>query len=172
MPNFTWCKSLISQASALEKLAATKVKCGKDMRGSINAVSGLQADSIEYSCFGRARTKEVRRKNILSSLNYNYKHSSSETAPGYGMLFGSDFEGAMKNVETTNPLSRNLLVTIKAINKVTVVLFQDRAAEVGLEQIWTVSIQPEVPRTRGLRPFWTAGISELPVSELSTRECS
>ena len=76
------CKSLISQASALEKLAATKVKCGKDMRGSFNAVSGLQADSIEYSCFGRARTNEVRRKNILSSLNYNYKHSSSETAPG------------------------------------------------------------------------------------------
>ena len=44
-------------------------KCSKDMGGSFNAVFGFLADSIEYSCFGRARTNEVRRNNILSALN-------------------------------------------------------------------------------------------------------
>ena len=108
MVESAWCKSLIAQSSALEKLAAIKDKCSKDMRGSFNAVFGLLADSIEYSCFGRARTNEVRRNNILSALNDNYKHLSSETAPENGLLFGSDLEGAMKSVETTNRLSKKL----------------------------------------------------------------
>ena len=46
MSESAWCKSLIAPSSALEKLAAIKDKCSKDMRGSFNAVFGLLADSI------------------------------------------------------------------------------------------------------------------------------
>ena len=48
-------KSLISQASALEKIAAIEEKCSGDMRGSFNVAFGLLADSFDYIFFGGAR---------------------------------------------------------------------------------------------------------------------
>ena len=49
------CKSLISQASALEKIAAIKEKCSRDMYGSFNEAFELLADSFDYIFFGGAR---------------------------------------------------------------------------------------------------------------------
>jgi hypothetical protein len=83
------CKAVISQATALEKLAKMKEKCGKEMHNSFNEVFALLAEGIEFSCFARARTND-RRNGILSPLNDNYKHLSSETSPNDGLLFGSD----------------------------------------------------------------------------------
>lgn len=56
----------------------------------------------------RAKTNEVRRGNILATLNDEYKHLDAETKPQDGFLFGKDLEGAMRSVETTNRLSRKL----------------------------------------------------------------
>ena len=58
--------------------------------------------------FWKSQDYEVHRNNIPSSLNDNCKHFSSETAPENSLLFGSDLEGVMKNVETNNRQSKKL----------------------------------------------------------------
>ena len=58
--------------------------------------------------FWKSQDYEVHRNNIISSLNDNCKHFSSETAPENSLLFGSDLEGVMKNVETNNRQSKKL----------------------------------------------------------------
>ena len=49
------CKSLISQASALEKVAAIKEKCSGDTRGSFYEAFELLADSFDYIFIGGTR---------------------------------------------------------------------------------------------------------------------
>jgi hypothetical protein len=103
-----WCKTITSQALALEELASLKELAPKNMKTKFNQVISNLASAVEFSCFGRAKTNDIRRSNILASLNEDYRHLAVETQPGKGLLFGNDLENAMKSVETTNRLAKKL----------------------------------------------------------------
>ena len=62
------CKSLTSQAAALEKLLQTKSKAPKELKSQFNQVFSLIADSVELSSFACFKTNESRREQILSQI--------------------------------------------------------------------------------------------------------
>ena len=103
------CKAVTAQARIFDKLASLKASVSdKSLKSEFNEVFSLMADSVEFCSFARTKTNDVRRTQILTSLNDNYKHLITETKAEEGLLFGSNLENAMKSVESTNRLSKKL----------------------------------------------------------------
>ena len=105
----TICKSLTAQCMAMDKLLELQSVVRKpELAGKFEEVFSPLADSMEFGCLSRARTYEVRRDLVLTSLNDNYKHLSTDTKPEKGLLFGENLEESMRAVETANKLSKKL----------------------------------------------------------------
>lgn len=66
------------------------------------------SDGLEFSCLGRAKVNDSRRDQILSGLNGNYNHLSSEIRPEGRLLLGENLEGA-RFVESANRLCKKFI---------------------------------------------------------------
>ena len=103
------CKSTISTSLALDRLLDLQKSLGSSkLTSQFNEIFTLLADSVEFSCYARAKTNEVRREQIVASLNDQYKHLVAQTRPEKGWLFGSHLENDIKSVEVAARLSRKL----------------------------------------------------------------
>ena len=102
------CKSLTSQALAVDALLQIKAEAPAELRPKFNEAFTHFANAIECEAFARYKTNDARRGQILAGLNEDYKFLSSETKPENGLLFGSNLESAMKSVESANRSSRKL----------------------------------------------------------------
>lgn len=66
------------------------------------------AQSTEFLAFSRHKVNELRREVIVSNLNANYKSLGNSTKVENGLLFGSQLETSMREVESASKLTRRL----------------------------------------------------------------
>ena len=92
----------------MQKLVELKQAASDAASKKFNDIFKLLADSVELSCFGRARVNEARRNNILSTLNSSYRQLATTPSASEGLLFGKNLEDAMQSVDSVNELSERL----------------------------------------------------------------
>jgi hypothetical protein len=101
-------KSAVLQGQAMEELLELRRILPSGQADVVKGIIKKLAASIEVQGFGRLKMNQMRREQVVKSLNPEFKSLLTATSPGDDLLFGAGLPDVLKDIEATNNLSARL----------------------------------------------------------------